>query len=302
MVTRRFGSGVLPVWMVLAACEPAPPSVDTGEDDAPAEWTYETDSAPREGTDAVAVETAIRWSLDRLAGVTARDLLDAYLQVLEHAGPTCPDLTAGGLGVLYWDGSCTTMGGDSFDGWAFARRDGGFSDGAGGTCASLDYYFGFARIIPPNGHTVDAWGASQRTDCTSADGTRVVADFESGYFHVAGAEGWLADDVPIDVLLQRTQAADGGRSVSLHGGHSELTGPTATTIFAVRANTLVLDAADTCKLEPRGSISAWDVNENEYTLTFDGACDGCGTVTWREGTLGTACVDFAPYRALLQAP
>jgi hypothetical protein len=124
-----------------------------------------------------------------------------------------------------------------------------------------------------------------------------------------GSEGtWVGGDaIPTVHATSLYSPTTHERAMQLDGAWvGELGGFVAASLQGVA---LAADVSGDCTTEPEGTFSLRDETGNWYTLTLDGtgdpstpACDGCGTLTWRDQELGTICLDLSQLLAWQESP
>lgn len=263
---------------------------------SPTPWDYSEEPGTPSRT-AAEIEALLPEALVTLRAVDPGLLFDVYDQLVDAGDERCPDVhpAAHRFG---WGGACTARTGWSYDGRAESLHLVETEEVHGH--GDMDI---FATITGPDGAVMVSNGSSVWTEAT-ADGERGFDGYVVGTFAWSGASGagtWLAGGTSATLWIKSGDDGAGARWLWLDGGVS-----TADAGLAVAAEGLRLNSAATgadCPTEPAGALRLRFTDGEVYRVAFDGAaeptqpaadCDGCGTVTFNDEALGTACLDASP--------
>lgn len=260
--------------LLLLACVPPPPGSPPDDDPpaAPSPWSYDRAPSDRGTLTAADLAAAIGAAVALTPEVDPVDFFDAYTPQLTYATEACPTFEPGFLPQVYWSGDCTADSGASFHGWALSNRGRGVRLEDGSTCDDQIFFYGFARIVAPDGTPFEAYGSVSYQDCTAADGTHTLTAAVEGDFHWELAPDWLGDAIPVQLAWSATETPE-GRTLALAGSVAGGVAPAATVEF------------DLAFPEAAGTVRVWDPDGARYDVLFAG---GCGAAE-----AGEVCVDWS---------
>lgn len=225
-------------------------------------------------------------------------LFDGFAIAMSAADDTCPSFIYAESGDAWYQlPGCTTAAGAQFYGTAFTdahgRETGDYSATFLGLLCEIDLPDG--RSYRGNGNVIQR---AQEDPEGNAYATKAI----SGGFSWTGEESvgtWVEDGggPSIDYDLEPDPDLH-QRVASLNGSWNGPIGPfTAANFMDI---SLAADNDGTCAQAPTGEVGLRDEAGDWYFITLDGvgdaatsACDACGTLQFREQSLGTICVDFS---------
>ena len=309
--------------LLLIACAPeyesgaveqpdvdVPVALDTAVEDEPDPYVY--DELPDEVDPLLTttdLELGIAEGIDVLFSLDPRPLHELYVQALDDVDSDCPyfyDEYYELYGYDYWYDTCTTDGGASFSGngrhYGYDRYVDGYYD-----YQFRNYYYGSAKIVTEDGHTLTAAGYSYNYDYTyTYNGYRYFYSQIYGDFRWdgPGAEGtWIERDLSMVTYLYANVSPAAGVYVSLDSSLSGLDGDVNSVVFD---GVIMYDEVrgSPGPTEPGGTISLRDAAGDWYDVEFHGPtagststfppdCDGCGTAYWKGEYVGEVCPDFS---------
>ena len=213
-------------------------------------------------------------------------------------------------GRTYWYDSCTSDDGTSYAGYGIHGRTQDYVDDTTTYEYSDNAYFaGSAKVVAPNGDTLEAAGASSTYAFYYPAYDRYYSYASIwGTFRWDGLgadASWLGQDLAVDLYTYAIDydGYDVGVYTYLDGSLSGFAGA----VNAVWFDGVLLQSEDVgsdCGIEPGGLISVRDDAGDWYDVVFDGPsysggfafgpdCDGCGEAWFRGEAMGTVCPDFS---------
>ena len=201
---------------------------------------------------------------------------DAYFGLMERGDAVCPgNPTQLTDAVLY---GCDAESGVHYAGiteWIDEPMDGPVP-------VQVRVLAGDFWIDAPEGVSLEGGG-----HCVAVEGEGVRVSEVAGSWTWGGGDPWLADGFSGQLTIE---AIDGAYVLVDGAAH------TSGTYWSASA----LRLAESCGSGPTGALGLRDPNGAWYQLTFEN-CDPGGVLTFADTTIGTACVDFAPFLAVLES-
>ncbi len=264
------------MWLLLA-CVPDPAPADSVRQSPDVlSWTWsDTAGAGEAGLSSAVLASELTAAIADVPGFDPLLVMATHESLYAYADANCPAFAGDDPGRAYWEDDCTATTGASFFGWVTWNWFHNVRDEAGNLCADDAFYYGFIRVIDPDGVQFDGYGSVSYRGCTETDGTRTVAAALEGDFQLDGAGSFLGTLQPVS-LFWTARDGPSEHALVLDGALSGRTGAVA----AVRFDALTLTTG-----EPTGVVTVWDQDGHAYPLTFDGDGDGCA---------GEVCVDWSP--------
>ncbi|MFT6157504.1 MAG: hypothetical protein ACJAZO_003780 [Myxococcota bacterium] len=288
------------MWILalLAACSSAP--------DEPLPYVYDDVDETTPALALTELEAAIEGFFSVIFTITAQPLADAYWELAADQDAYCPPQYTED-GNTYWFGECTTEGGTTYSGYAFAQE---YADVAEGEYVYEGAaIFGVFDLVGANGETLTGGGEASWVNAVyTGDDTAHTTHQNnvSGTFYwdaPRAADSWLSGEVNPDILMVANYIPEfnGGR-IQMSGGVSGLGAPADTVV--VDELVMVHPDITACGIEPAGVMGVRAADGNWFDVVFDGTtefggeidpetCDGCGGVYWRGSYLGDVCPDFS---------
>jgi hypothetical protein len=308
----------MPLLLLLACAgmspEPSPPGpadTDDGYLGAPA------DDVPRLDADEVSV--AVQEAIEAVLFVDPALFLDAYAAALSQGDEACPywhEEYPELYGYEYWYGDCTTADGTAFSGYATGLQYAQALEANGYVYFPYGQRAGDMSVDTADGQHVDMSGSFYHNEWVyPANGTFGLYSYVLGEMTWEGPafDGtWLSRQLSVSLTLSGTGWPGGAATLQVQGGVAGYDGVGSAAWFD-RINIASEAYGSDCPLEPSGSLSVRDADDEWYTIAFDGpsfagaeafapACDGCGTIWYHGRDVGQACADFSPMTAWQDRP
>ncbi len=257
---------ILLSWGCGAASKPAPPVDET--------QPLPTFAAPAQQPSWSAQEVGDALTRALSAPIDPGAVHDAYFDLMGRGDAACPgNPTQLTDAVLY---GCDAESGVHYAGiteWFEEPMDGPVPVMVRGLAG--DFW-----IDAPEGVSLEGGG-----HCVEVRGDGVWVAEMAGSWIWGGGDDWLADGFSGQLTIE-----------AIAGVYVLVDGAAHTSGTHWMASDLRL--ADACGSGPEGTLGLRDPNGGWYQLTFED-CDPCGTLTFANEAIGTACVDFAPFLVAL---
>ena len=293
--------------LLLGACTSGgdDPSADA---EAPSAYTYTPEADDSDGPgdlDLDAVAAALQQVFAESRTLNARPVLDTYQDILAQSDAGCPSYYEQD-GNIFWYASCTAASGAAYSGYAFYNVYEGVDLFGDGNAWDADALFGTADMVDATGTGhVHLGGSAYVAEAVSQDGALLWYTAVTGAFFgdTAAAQGtWMESGQAPAMSLYAARYDQADVNILYLFGNAALSGEVTAMSTEGLAIYTYVPGIYPCAEEPMGALALRDAEGRWYELTFDinpetlavragGACDGCGTLSYKGEEVGQVCID-----------